>query len=332
MMNPEAQVSSTAGMAERAVSLHGLKSRSSEVTFALKLSIYLILLAHGAQLALSSLLVFKIFGVVVLGLMFAHGVELQHQVLHRQGFRNKQLNELAGVLLGLPMLVSFAGYQASHLRHHKHLGTPENKEFFDYGDQYGSSRVASLRLWFNRLMMPSHYASFAKNLWLSLVGRRFSAERPDVSARMCRDYVVMLLAIVALGAASCATHASLILLVWLLPLVLIATPVHALIEMPEHYRCDVSSTDVFRNTRTIRTNALMTWYTNGNNYHVEHHLMPSLPIDRLHDLHGAIHQNIEFFHPGYRDFYVALLRGRLARPASAPERRGAAWNREQPSP
>jgi fatty acid desaturase len=329
MKKPENH-SSCAVMAERTVPLCELRSRSSEVIFSLKLSIYIVSLVYGAQLALSNLLVLKILGVVVLGLMFAHGVELQHQALHAQGFRNKQWNELAGIILGLPMLVSFAGYQASHLRHHKHLGTPKNKEFFDYGDQYGSSQRALFRVWFNRLMMPSLYLDFAKNLWQALWVGRFPAERHDVSARMRRDYIAMLFFIIALGAASCATFASLIFLVWALPLVLVAAPVHALIEMPEHYRCDVSSTDVFRNTRTIKSNALMTWYTNGNNYHVEHHLMPSLPIDRLHDLHEAISKNNQFFHSSYRDFYLALLRGRLS-PASerASERLHAQLRQDQ---
>jgi fatty acid desaturase len=312
MMIPEAQSLSTADMTRRGVSLRDLESRPSEVTFLLKISIYIVLLVHGVRLATSGRLVLQILGVLALGLMFTHGVELQHQALHKQGFRNGKLNEIVGILLGLPMLVSFAGYQAAHLRHHKHLGTPANHEFFDYGDPHGGSREASFRRWFIRLMMPSHYLAVAKNLWRALAVRRFPSERPEVSARMCRDYIVMLLAITALGAASFATHASLILVVWVLPLVLVATPVHALIEMPEHYRCDPSTTDVLRNTRTIETSALMTWYTNGNNYHVEHHLMPGLPIDRLHDLHRALRQNIVHCHPSYRDFYVALLRGRLA--------------------
>ncbi|MDI1431391.1 fatty acid desaturase family protein [Polyangium sorediatum] len=298
------------------MSLRDLESRPNEVTFLLKVSIYLALVAYGARLATSDLLVLQILGVLTLGLMFAHGVELQHQALHKQGFRNGKLNEIVGILLGLPMLVSFAGYQAAHLRHHKHLGTPANEEFFDYGDPHGEggSRIASLGLWFDRLMMPRHYLAVTKNLWRALAVRRFSSERPEVSARMCRDYIVMLLAILTLGAASFATHASLILVVWVLPLVLVAMPVHALIEMPEHYQCDPSTTDVLRNTRTIESNVLMYWYTNGNNYHVEHHMMPRLPMDRLPDLHRAIGQNIEHCHAGYRDFYVALLRGRLAGP------------------
>lgn len=301
------------------MSLHDLKSRSSDVTFSLKFAIYAIAVYYGADLALSNSIALKVIGIAILGLMFAHGVELQHQVLHNQGFKNRTLNEIVGVLLGLPMLVSFAGYQASHLRHHKHLGTPENKEFFDYGDQYGSSKLASLWIWANRFMMPSLYLGFLKNLYLALWKRKIPDESPDVSARMCRDYMVMFLAIIALGMISWATQSATIFLIWLIPLLFVATPVHALIEMPEHYRCDTSSTDPFRNTRTIQSNAFMNWFTNGNNYHVEHHMMPGLPIDRLHDLHVAIHKDIQYFHPGYVDFYLAVLRGRLAPANDAAE-------------
>ena len=52
--------------------------------------------------------------------------------------------------------------------------------------------------------------------------------------------------------------------------------------------------------------------TNGNNFHVEHHLMPGLPIDRLHDLHAVIVNDIQHFYPSYRAFYADVLRNRVA--------------------
>ena len=61
------------------------------------------------------------FGVVILGLGIAHGVELCHQALHNTGFTNSSLNEIIGVALGLPLLVSFYEYRISHLAHHKHV-------------------------------------------------------------------------------------------------------------------------------------------------------------------------------------------------------------------
>jgi fatty acid desaturase len=290
---------------------HELKSRASDSTFGMKLAIYAACLWSGTAASLSDSAALQGLGVVLLGVMFAHGVELQHQALHGQGFRHRAVNEFVGVLLGLPMLVSFAGYQASHLRHHRHLGTPRNREFFDYGDQYGTSPAATLALWARRLLMPAHYLAFCRLSAGALLGWPVPDESEEVARRIRRDHLVMLVAIGALAAASAAAQAPIIAFAWLLPLLLVASPLHALIEMPEHYRCEVQCPDVLRNTRTIRTNPFMTWLTNGNNYHVEHHLMPGLPIDRLHDLHAVIAEDLCHCYPSYRAFYADVLRNRV---------------------
>ncbi|WP_207005341.1 fatty acid desaturase family protein [Trinickia mobilis] len=288
-----------------------LRSRSSDVTFNLKLAVYLAGIYYGIKLVYAPNLTLQIIGMFIIGAFFAHGVELQHQVLHNQGLSNKYMNEFVGVLLGIPLLVSYAGYQASHLRHHKNLGTSENKELFDYGDQYGEGKSASLLVWLKRIFMPSLYISFLGGLWRALTFRPFDGESPDVSRRMRRDYVVVLFAIIFLSTASRWTGSILIFKVWLIPLVLFAAPIHAFIEFPEHFSCNVKTTSVFENTRSIKSNAFMTWFTNGNNYHVEHHLMPGLPIDRLHDLHASIADQILHYYPTYRSFYGALFSGRL---------------------
>ena len=216
-----------------------------------------------------------------------------------------------GVLLGMPMLVLFHAYQDSHLRHHRLLGTPENKEFFDYGDQYGARPVVNLGLWAWRLSMAAHYIQFAKNVAKLVVpGARFG-DNPLVSRAIRRDHLLMVATIALLAGVDRAAHVVRRVGVGRAARA-VAAPVHALVEMPEHYRCDLTSTDPFRNTRTIESNAFMTWFTNGNNYHVEHHMMPNLPIERLHDLHGAIGPRIRYYHRTYRQFYYALLRGRLS--------------------
>ena len=55
----------------------------------------------------------------------------------------------------------------------------------------------------------------------------------------------------------------------------------------------------------------MTWFTNGNNFHVEHHYMPGLPIDRLHDLHAVIGKDITHYYESYRAFYAEVLRNKV---------------------
>ncbi|CAI8871031.1 Fatty acid desaturase [Pseudomonas sp. IT-232MI5] len=289
------------------LALADIQSRSSDVTFALKFAIYLALIVTGGCLALSGHPWEIAIGVILLGSMFAHGVELQHQVLHSQGFRNKKLNELFGILLGLPMLVSFADYKASHMHHHRYLGTPENREFFDYGDQYGELSLRSISALLTRLLMVSHYPRFFKNVFIAF-SSQYQNVSSNVSKRIKRDHLSMVLMIALLGLVSFQFGYEIIVYLWIIPLMFVAAPVHALIEMPEHFRCATDSTDPYENTRTIKSNAFMNWFTNGNNYHVEHHLMPGLPIDRLHDLHEKIHENCRYLEVSYKSFYLGLLR------------------------
>lgn len=289
------------------------QNRSSDVTFALKLAVYLALIILGVSLCILNNFALQALGTILLGAMFAHGIELQHQVLHAQGFRDRQTNNAIGILLGVPMLVSFSDYRSAHLHHHKHLGTQENEEFFDYGDQYGHKGLTSVALWAIRLFILSHYVKFFNYAALALMGRDFKKKTPDVIDQMRSDYLIMLTVVIFAVAFDVYTDSFLFTKVWFIPLVIVAGPVHALIEMPEHFQCNTNSTNPYENTRTIKSNAFMYWFTNGNNYHVEHHLMPSLLIDRLHDLHVSVSGECKFLCKDYWEFYRKVIRSMLAR-------------------
>jgi fatty acid desaturase len=254
----------------------------------------------------------KVIGVTLTGLMFAHAAELQHETLHNLGFRSRTANTVAGIVLGVPMLVSFTDYRVAHLRHHRYLGDPANREFFDYGDQYGAegerNRLRTAFNWFVRFSMLHHYALFLRNLFHSLRGRDFEGETATTSRRIRRDHLVVLAALVAVASLSFALGRPVVVLVWILPLVLVAGPVHAAIELPEHYGCETLDEDAFANTRTIRSNRFMYWFTNGNNFHVEHHLLPNLPIERLPEAHVLVRDRLRYFHSGYGHFFYRLLR------------------------
>src|SRR5438128_669073 len=76
-----------------------------------KLAISASLIAVGAFGALSHFWLAKVGGIVLLGLMYAHLIELQHQALHGVGFRSQWWNRVIGSLLGVPMLVSYTDFQ-----------------------------------------------------------------------------------------------------------------------------------------------------------------------------------------------------------------------------
>jgi len=249
----------------------------------------------------------SILGTLVVGAMFAHGVELQHQTLHYTAFRSRRLTEIVGVILGLPMLVSFAAYQASHMRHHRDLGTEANTEFFNYGDQYGAGTLSAVKAALWRFTMIAHYGNAVLAIYRALLGRPFPGERANIGRKMRRDYLIMLAAFGLLIVICLLTHRPTALRLWLLPLLLVAGPLHALVEMPEHYQCNTNSREVFENTRTIRANGFLTWFTNGNNFHVEHHLLPNLGVERLQELHERIAPDIAHLHTTYYAFFREAL-------------------------
>jgi fatty acid desaturase len=98
-----------------------------------------------------------------------------------------------------------------------------------------------------------------------------------------------------------------VLRLWVLPF-LVFMPVHFLVELPEHILCDHSSSDVLRNTRSITGGWLTTWFTNGNNLHIEHHAAMNVPINQLRDRHGEARQFGSHVQRTYLEFYVIVLR------------------------
>ncbi len=285
--------------------------------FTAKLALVALLLAGGSALTLTGAVWARVTGTVVLGLTFAHMLELQHETLHSSAFRGRRRNVIAGVALGLPLLVSFSAYQVSHLRHHRDLGTPANQEFFDYGDQYGrqdGARWKPVGLWAYRLLMAAHYRQFVITSGRVVTGRAPAAnESPLTQRRIRRDYLVILGTLLAAAVASALTGSLGVVWAWLLPMAVVGLPAHALIELPEHFRCDTDTPDVLQNTRTITSNRFMAWLANTNNFHMEHHLMPNLPFHRLAELHRDVAPKARFFHPSYTSFFRALVRGELRR-------------------
>ncbi|WP_407650765.1 fatty acid desaturase [Aerosakkonema funiforme] len=69
------------------------------------------------------------------------------------------------------------------------------------------------------------------------------------------------------------------------------------------------------------------WFTDGNNYHVEHHWLPNVPGDRLAELHNYIESKIRYLDSSYWSFYAKLIRNILREQVFVPE----AWLAEKAS-
>ena len=104
-------------------------------------------------------------------------------------------------------------------------------------------------------------------------------------------YVVLLLA-------SLALHTTLLLWVWIVPLI-----VGQLFLRPylyaEHTGCE-RTRSAFQNTRTTYTGMVMKWFAWNMPYHVEHHAYPSIPFHALPKLNRIVDDQIVFRGRGYR--------------------------------
>ena len=264
-------------------------------TFLLKVLLLAALVGLGISAIHHATIPAMLIGWLVLGSMYAHAVELQHQCLHGTAFRSRRLNDVIGVVLGIPMLISYSEYQDTHLRHHRLVGTTADKESFDY--DYASLK-GSLSL-VAHLLMIRHYVRKARILLRALQGRAVT----PLHVQIRREHRLMLLVLAIMCGISIAVKAPLILTYWVLPLFLVAAPLHVLIELPEHVGCQVDTEDVFRNTRTIRAGAFARWFTNGNNYHVEHHWRAGYQVEHWGKVHQVLQGHIVFLEDSYFTFF-----------------------------
>jgi len=251
---------------------------------------------------------------ILLGLLYAHFIELQHQCLHNTAYRSTGWNRFVGVLLGLPTLVSFSDYQCSHMKHHRLLGTPADREFFNY--DYES--LTTMRYFIPHMLMFPHHRNVARSIACAVRGRMTRQDcTPRMAERIRAEYQIMAVMFVAMVGITIVFQTPMFLKLWLIP-VLIAIPTHALIELPEHFGCNNKTTDVLKNTRTITAGKIAVWFTNGNNYHVEHHWLPSVPNDRFPELHQRLSTDIKYLETSYWSFFGKFFRHMLGSKTAIP--------------
>ncbi len=280
-------------------------SARDQKIFVGKLTAVLLLIIAGGALALQANVFAMITGFIVLGAVYTHAVELQHQCLHHSAFTKAQPHRPVGFLLGLPMLVSYSHYRVRHLQHHKYLGTPQDSEFFGFDTRQPLTFRLLLRGLFDYarlLVVLRAIVRSCRGTWAYDLGQIADRRRRDIMS----EYRLMGAAIVATAAVSAAGFGEYAVRLWLAPLVF-AVPMHFLVELPEHILCDSETSDVLRNTRSITGSWFTTWFTNGNNLHVEHHAAMTVPINRLRERHTEVQDLAKYVDHTYPAFFRRVL-------------------------
>lgn len=280
------------------------------IRFTLKFSIALALVgASSAVVALEISWAVTVPAIFLLGLMYAHLVELQHECLHEHAYNRRWLNRVVGFVCGLFMLSSYSHYKYDHLRHHASLGKPDNREFFNY-------RFRHIDSWLGFVRAAYHFGRYIdvfRAMAFSAIGKSVPTIKKGRDRKRIRtEYRFLLLFLVGMATFTIVTRNPFFLIAWLLPLLLISEPTHFVIELPEHFGLNTQTdANVLTNTRTIDASRLAAWVTNYNNLHTAHHYhqgVPMVNVPRLSELEKPKFAAVE---DSYWSFYRKVIHGEI---------------------
>jgi fatty acid desaturase len=245
-----------------------------------------------------------LLGIVLLGgRQLGFGV-LVHECGHGTLFSSRKLNRFAGEWLAAPLTFNnMAAYSRGHLAHHRLAGTREDPDLPNYRDYPISRARLRRKLW--RDVTGRTGWQQTRGLLRALAG--FNRQKPEQRAALARGLLVNLL---LLGACT-YLGAAWLYLVWWVALLTSNRLVSRLRQVAEHAAVpNLFDPDPRLNTRTIRAN----WFDRlvfcplGVSYHLEHHLLASIPIYNLPRMHRLLRAEGCYDTVHFPRSYFALLK------------------------
>ena len=245
-----------------------------------------------------------VVGAIVLGgRQLGFGV-LTHECGHGTLFTTRRLNDFVGEWLAAPLTFNnMKAYIRGHLKHHRLAGTDQDPDLPNYRDYPITRARLRRKLWRD---------ATGQTGWKQVQGifrgfRHFNRLNDEQRAALSKG---LLANVLLLGVLAAAGHAWLYL-VWWLALLTTNRIVSRIRQVAEHGAVpDLYDLDPRLNTRTIVANALerLVFCPLGVNYHLEHHMLASVPIYNLPTMHRLLHDKGCYDRVHFPRGYLALLR------------------------
>jgi fatty acid desaturase len=268
--------------------------------------------------------VFTLVGAVVVvgGRQLALAI-LMHEGAHRTLFRTRWLNEaVADWLCGRPIWTDLHRYRVHHLTHHTKTGTDEDTDISlsaPFPTTRGSlarkalrdlTGITGIKGLFGRLLMDAGVLRWTVAQDIQRLPRDGRSWRAYAGSAARNMWPTVLANGLLLGALAATGHAALYG-IWALAYLTTFNLFMRIRSMAEH-ACTEKTSDAFRNTRTTRAGwlARMTVAPVRVNYHLEHHVLVTVPYFKLPAMHRILRQRgVVAPPPGYLDV-LALVSSR----------------------
>jgi fatty acid desaturase len=208
-----------------------------------------------------------------------------HETHHRTPFRTLWLNETAHFVAGLFAFKEPLRDRWLHAGHHTYtyyseldpeILTDRPPRFWTIVFDFMRVHNALLWLWSTVRTAVVGVDELGRR-WIPTAQRR----RVIWSARACVAFYV---SVVALGVAMQSWYPVLFIFVARF----IGAPLHSWITFTQHAGLEENVADWRQNTRTVRMNPLFRLFSWNMNYHIEHHMHPTVPFHSLDRLHAEI--------------------------------------------
>ena len=243
---------------------------------------------------------------------------LMHDAAHYRLFTNRRVNDfVSNVFLAFPLGVSTSLYRRNHLAHHRYVNDAERDPDFvcvvDDSDWEWPKSCTHCKMLFLRdltglsVVRLSHVIWYRWSPWPYLFTP--VAKGPDWSERL---FLLSWVACVA-SALIFLNAWWLFLGLWVLPASTMLTAIFRVRSLAEHY-C-VERVNELNHTRTVLPSYWERWLLSplNVNFHLEHHLFPTVPFFNLPKLHAELMQLPEFrAHAHITLTYLGCVRGLMA--------------------
>ncbi len=283
--------------------LRALGTRSDRIGL-LQLGLHLgLLLGLGILASTMSDSVFHLCFVFLYGIPLIFLFAPLHESIHNTAFASRWMNEWVAAICGFLLFIPARYFRLFHFDHHRFTQQPGKDPELEI-DKPATRRA----FWWHVSGLPTWW-SLLKNLLLYSVGQiNDGFVRYQDRAVLIREARLHLALYGLLVSLSLIASNDFLWWYWWLP-ALLGQPLLRLYLLAEHHGCDLGE-DMLGNSRTTKTNILMSFLAWNMPFHSEHHYLPSIPFHQLPRLHSFLKHQIKFQQTGYlalmRDIYRRL--------------------------
>ncbi|RTZ23453.1 fatty acid desaturase family protein [Vibrio penaeicida] len=246
--------------------------------------------AIGISIYSESLIIY-LFSVVIIGARQKGLATLLHESAHRVLARNITLNDFLGkYFTGYMVFQTFKTYAKSHVvMHHNYLGNvKKDPDFKLYIDSGLYDDISKREFVFRFLISPFLFSRTPYYIKYLVVNRLGNIKDSEVRLLLVYWFVII----------STTMYLGLfkyLVLYWFVPLVTVFPIIGWFVEMAEHYPIIEDSKGV-RKTRNRFSSPLEMFLTglHAENYHLTHHLNPSIPYWNLKKAHEIMMKDKEY--------------------------------------